>query len=325
MFAGGALPFADVKQSKQHGAPLAVVFISLIPLAFSEVFLEALCEVLGRTEPWWGLLALDLGLLSLMGVLIWGFDRRPVAARPRQIRWWVAGAALTLVLDGIETLLEFVFNLKPGQNTPLWTDILLAAFYLVSLAVMLAAIVGASPVALLRPRVRRAESHQWRRLRSAIPLLLGTAAGYAGGLIWDRALNNDDRKYYMDGAVGMCSGAVSQEYFAQLSQVIPLLLVAVGLEAGLFRHMLHEPVQRAMTAMTVIILCAGEALAISTLPWTNARCGDTLQGWHEYVAFILTLEACSVALASLVWAVTFRSPEPRDRRGTPVLVRTGRR
>jgi hypothetical protein len=32
----------------------------------------------------------------------------------------------------------------------------------------------------------------------------------------------------------LCGAAVDQEYFAQLSQVIPLLLVAVGLEAGFF-------------------------------------------------------------------------------------------
>jgi len=52
---------------------------------------------------------------------------------------------------------------------------------------------------------------------------------------------------------------ISQEYFAQVSQIIPLLLVATGLEASLFRRNVDNPVRRAMTILTIAVLCVGEA------------------------------------------------------------------
>ena len=93
-----------------------------------------------------------------------------------------------------------------------------------------------------------------------------------------------------------------------------MLLVAVGLEARFFERLLDEPRQRAMTIFAVVMLCVGEALAISALPKSNQGCDDLLSGWHEYTAFVLTLEACFVALATLMWALISPSDQARRER-----------
>ena len=108
----------------------------------------------------------------------------------------------------------------------------------------------------------------------------------------------------------LCSGAVDQQYFGQVSQAIPLLLVAVGLESQLFRRLSRDVAVESITwgvaTITVIVLLIGEAFAISALPFSNKGCDNLMAGWHEYLAFIFTLEACSVGLVSLLWALTLR-------------------
>jgi len=102
----------------------------------------------------------------------------------------------------------------------------------------------------------------------------------------------------------MPTGAVSQEYFAQVSQLIPLVLIGVGIEGRYFRTRLKERIPRATIVFTVVWLVAGEALALSALPESNEGCGEVLHGLHEYAAFVLTIEAAFVGLAMLVFALT---------------------
>lgn len=168
---------------------------------------------------------------------------------------------------------------------------------------------------MLTPGGRAKDRDAWERFSPALPLLVGTLAAYVGSVIYWHELEPGAMRTAADPRIvemsegltasqvdALCVGAVDQEYFAQLSQVIPLLLVAVGLEAGFFTRF-KEPVPRAMAIFTFLILCVGEVLAISALPEPNQGCGEILYGLHEYTAFILTLEACFVALATLVWAL----------------------
>ncbi|MEU4689532.1 hypothetical protein [Actinoplanes sp. NPDC023714] len=110
---------------------------------------------------------------------------------------------------------------------------------------------------------------------------------------------------------GDCYGAISQEYFAQTSQIIPLLLVALGIEARFFHRRLDDSLHRAVSNATIFMLCAGEILTLSTLPWSNARCGDLLAPLHEFAAFTISIAACTLALSNLIVAITQRaSPDP---------------
>ena len=98
-------------------------------------------------------------------------------------------------------------------------------------------------------------------------------------------------------------GAIRPEYFSNVSQVIPLLLVALGIERRFFERFLRETVQRAITMFTVLVLCIGELLALSVLPSPNQGCGRVLSAPHEWIAFTTTVFACSTALMLLFWAL----------------------
>jgi hypothetical protein len=135
---------------------------------------------------------------------------------------------------------------------------------------------------------------------------IGTFAAWIGSMFWLTVLDGDTVRSCEDGLRGsgrceslhqqasgwayaggraivrsravldsLCSGAVNQEYFAQLSQVIPLLIVAVGFEAGVLKLRPDEPVQRAMTTFAIALLGVGEALAISALTRSNEGAGTS--------------------------------------------------
>ena len=72
---------------------------------------------------------------------------------------------------------------------------------------------------------------------------------------------------------------------------------------------MQEPVQRTLTLFTVLLLRAGEAIAIATLTSPNQGCGRVLHYWEEYTAFLITPLACLIALATLVWALVAVSPK----------------
>jgi hypothetical protein len=199
--------------------------------------------------------------------------------------------------------------------------------YVVSYAVLFAATVGANPGRVLTRKGRDADPAGWRRFLPAVPLLIGTFAAYAGGsgifyglnLSAIRSISEAMEVASREGVTGpveaLCVGAVKPEYFAQVSQIIPLLLVALGLERRFFERLMREPVQRALTIFTVLLLCAAEAAAIAALPSGNQGCGRVLTYGQEYLAFSLTLSACFIALATLVWALV--APGPSDETRPP--------
>ena len=138
-------------------------------------------------------------------------------------------------------------------------------------------------------------------------MLTGTFAAYVGSNVWLNILEHSARRTCYDET---CHGAVASEYFSALSQVIPLLLVAVGIEAGVFKASLKDDVPRAMTITTVVILCVAEVLALSALVSPNRGSpNEILSEWHEYLTFFVTWEACFIALSLLVWVLIFRSAE----------------
>jgi hypothetical protein len=82
----------------------------------------------------------------------------------------------------------------------------------------------------------------------------------------------------------------------------------LGVELRFFEQFFREPIQRALAIFIVIVLCIGEAIAISTLPSPNEGCGRLLSLWHEFRAFIFSVVACFIALSTLVWALVVASP-----------------
>ncbi|GGS54357.1 hypothetical protein [Actinokineospora fastidiosa] len=87
-----------------------------------------------------------------------------------------------------------------------------------------------------------------------------------------------------------------------MSQVIALLLVALGIEVGHFRSAVTDPNPRLIAILAVSVLCFGEIMGLPALP----RKAEEIFGWHMYVAFIATVEACLVAFATLIWVLVIR-------------------
>ena len=89
----------------------------------------------------------------------------------------------------------------------------------------------------------------------------------------------------------LCEGAISPVFFHQVVGVLPVLLLTLGIEFNYFRRTLTDAGQRAATAATVTVMAAGLVGALSTLPWDGQGCGDVLSSWHEYMAFLLAVQA----------------------------------
>jgi hypothetical protein len=333
---GGQVARDSAKRPGGNGdAALMAAFVTLIPLSFSDQFLNAAYQTAQLDQPPWVLLAVDTGLLTLILMLTLSLWRRVI--KPTSWRtpgWWVAGALLTLALDAV---VQYVLP----NNDSIWINLAVAVTYVASLTFLLAAIVGASPLRIFTRKGRDPSDKAWVRFRATLPLLIGTVAAYVGSIIWSYQLDNHPIRTLVDaelevanhselieGISGfpgkqavyneLCRGAIDQQYFAQLSQVIPLLLVALAFEARFVKRLRQDSVAGSMAIVTVIVLCIGEVLAITALPVANRGCNNVLHDWYEYLVFIVTLTASVIALAALLWSIISLSADDEDGRGARV-------
>lgn len=268
---------------------LFVVFVAFVPLAFSDELVDGSLELVERLRPdtvgpagqiFLPIVdALLLLLLLACAAIYWkktGADRRI-----RKGLLFLGGVGLTVGTDILTDVLRLPLQ-APGR--------------LLLNAVAAFILVGALSLVLL------AFFGDRRDFYSVVPLLAGTLVAYLGSVVWDSYRVMTPACAVSDTP---CAGLIDQEYFAQLSQIIPLILIAVGLEAGFFRRNFTSPARRAVTINTVLILCLGEVMAISALPLKNE--GDALLSpWHEYFAFVVTLEAVFVGIAVVIWILVSR-------------------
>jgi len=109
-----------------------------------------------------------------------------------------------------------------------------------------------------------------------------------------------------------------------------LIAIAIAIEAKYLRQLARTAAGRAITTATIVMLCLGEALALTVLPVPvrDEDSGTRLGGltvWHGYFAFILSLQASFIALIlllkALMWQLGQKEPGCEDRRGNagPVL------
>ncbi|MFI0805662.1 hypothetical protein, partial [Amycolatopsis lurida] len=272
--------------------PITAVFMVLVVLAFSDEFLGAFDEEMELRHRWdWLLAPIDLVILALV-LLTKNLFRRRIggAKRPSVLVWWFVGAILTLALDLLTTVV-IAPRIFPRDLTRLWLDLLTPLPYLVALALILSTTLDARPAMLVSRRARESDQGEWVRLRTSIPLLAGTLAAYYATTWWEYQLGGD----------------VDKEFFAQMTQVIVLLIVALGLEVGFFREAATDPGQRPVVVFAVFILSLGEVMALSALVPS-----EHIFGWHVYAAFVIVVEASLVALATMLWVLLFRTPRPLE-------------
>jgi hypothetical protein len=296
----------STEETTAKGVWLALLALVVIwGLTYTPVFLRG-----------WVLLGVDALLLALLLILTLLLQPILLGSRDsRLLRWWALGAALLLATD----VPELFMPRNPTESPVFWFDPLIILVFIVSLSILGVTTLGVNPSWILTRGGRNKHPKAWTRFFPAIPLLIGVIISNLGVLFWSTldanairsvsdAMDVAQREGFTGDVQSLCMGAITPEYFSSISQVIPLLLVALGIERRFFERFLREAVQRAVTIFTVLVLSIGELLALSVLPSPNQRCGTVLSETHELVAFTTTLTACSIGLTLLFWALVAVPP-----------------
>jgi hypothetical protein len=304
---------------RQRGdrAVFGVVFLMLFAFSYSEQLVSGLFPVVGGggLTAWRvTVVVVDVAVLGLVG-LMKGVVTRADGDAPRLWGWWWTGVAILIAVD--------VLRLFPVEAIGL--DLLTATVYAAAMGLTMAASLNADPLALFSTARRVALPTDWARVRAVVPLVFGTWLCYlAASAFVDyfdlravRALDPATADKVAEMPIPeqmavlsqLCQGAISPVFFELIVEVLPVLLLTLGIEFNYFRRTLTDAGQRAATAATVTVMAAGLVGALSTLPWDGQGCGDVLSSWHEYVAFLFAVQGVFTGLATLVWLLVASTPD----------------
>lgn len=297
-------------------AVVGVIFLMLFAFSYSEQLVSALFSDTGGEHMGWriAVVVVDVVVLGLVGLM-----KRTVTQAdgdaPRLWGWWWTGVAVLIGID--------LIRLLPVQSIRI--DILSATLYAAAMGWTTAASVNADPITLVRTVRRIALPRDWSRVRAIVPLVVGTWICYLAAAAFvdyfeagamrtlDPALAAEvaalTKPEQTTVLAALCEGAISPVFFQQVVGVLPVLLLTLGIEFNYFRRTLTDAGQRAATAATVTVMAAGLVGALSTLPWDGQGCGDILSSWHEYVAFVLSVQGVFTGLATLVWLLIASTPD----------------
>jgi hypothetical protein len=304
---------------RQRGdrAVFGVVFLMLFAFSYSEQLVSGLFPVVGgggQTAWRVAVVVVDVAVLGLVG-LMKGIVTRADGDAPRLWGWWWTGVVILIAVD--------VLRLFPVEAIGL--DLLTATVYAAAMGLTMAASLNADPLALFSTARRVALPTDWVRVRAVVPLVFGTWLCYlAASAFVDyfdlravRALDPATADKVAEMPIPeqmavlsqLCQGAISPVFFELIVEVLPVLLLTLGIEFNYFRRTLTDAGQRAATAATVTVMAAGLVGALSTLPWDGQGCGDVLSSWHEYVAFLFAVQGVFTGLATLVWLLVASTPD----------------
>jgi hypothetical protein len=304
---------------RQRGdrAVFGVVFLMLFAFSYSEQLVSGLFPVVGgggQTAWRVAVVVVDVAVLGLVG-LMKGIVTRADGDAPRLWGWWWTGVVILIAVD--------VLRLFPVEAIGL--DLLTATVYAAAMGLTMAASLNADPLALFSTARRVALPTDWVRVRAVVPLVFGTWLCYlAASAFVDyfdlravRALDPATADKVAEMPIPeqmavlsqLCEGAISPVFFQLIVEVLPVLLLTLGIEFNYFRRTLTDAGQRAATAATVTVMAAGLVGALSTLPWDGQGCGDVLSSWHEYVAFLFAVQGVFTGLATLVWLLVASTPD----------------
>ncbi len=262
---------------------VAAVFLMVLGLTYSDDVVEFLSVVTGHGPGFHHriVFVLDCALVAAAAVLKWRIMRRvqpgmTLGARefvPVLLRsCWSAGAAL---LVGVH-LVTAVVGMSLGVK------LVGSAFFALAMGLVL---LGALDTTGTRAG---ATVNGW-----IVPLVLGTLVVQTATALWFDVIS----------IAGDCADEIAPDFFAQMVQVIPLLLITLGLEMNVLRRSdaLRTPGHYAAPVLTVLMLCVAELLAFSMLVAADRVGCRVAAVWHEYVAFAVCVQATSIALATVVW------------------------
>jgi hypothetical protein len=126
-----------------------------------------------------------------------------------------------------------------------------------------------------------------------IPVVSGALVAQLASALWYPVI---------DVEIG-CAGDVSADYFTNICHIIPVFLLALGVEMNYLRRSRtrFDVGQRVTAVLTIVMLAVSELLAFSMIVKADSpRCGLAAV-WHEYLAFVFTAQTLTTGLATVVW------------------------
>lgn len=284
----------DVSEAAVFTRSTLALLVAFLPLAFSEDLLTFTAEELVQpvATSWW-LPVLDIALYGVIAVLLWPIPHFRLSHWARGL--FLASLGLTVGLDCLAAALGWM---------PRWLELIMLVAYLVAQALIYASI------AMTGEKLTRPTRGMWA---VGGPLLAGTALTWFLGLVqWSGLQRVSESGAQWRAGEYFAPARVDQEYFAQLSQLLPVLIVALAVELRVFDGTsVPSAARRARTAVVAGIAGAGTFAAVLSLPRQD---GDdvmlsNVELWAEYLAYVLTINAVSVAVVALVWALIADRPQ----------------
>jgi hypothetical protein len=301
-------------------AVFGVVFLMVFAFSYSEQVVSQLFPNSGTGGLAWRIVVIvvDAAVLAVVGLMKRAITRAD-GDPSRLWGWWLAGVGVLLGIDALRLL--------PVNSVGL--DVVTATIYAAAMGLTIVSSLNADPLTLLNAGRRVRLPGDWARVRAIVPLVVGTWFCYLAASVYvdlfdvetsrvldsqtEAAIANLSVSEQMSVLSQLCQGAISPVFFQLVAEVIPVLLLALGVEFNYFRRTLTDAGQRAATAATVTVLAAGLVAVLSTLPWDGEGCGDVLSRWHEYIAFLLAVQGVFTGLATLVWLLVSSTPDaPAD-------------
>ena len=262
---------------------VAAVFVLVIAFTYSDDAVLFVCQMLGlphSTPRPWLVFALDCLVVAGTAVLKWRISPEndvKVFLRRLVTGWWGLGAALGvgahLVLIATED-----HRLGLGNTASIWISLLASLVFVASITLL-----------LLSALSERTASRSW-----VVPLVIGTFAVMVAAALWYPAIDFD---------IG-CGSDISSSYFSEVTNIMVVLLLTLGIEMNFVRRKAgsRDPGERVAPVFIVMLLCVALALAITMLAKADLGPFCNLGAvWHEYIAFMITIQAMATALATLVW------------------------
>lgn len=256
---------------------LATAFLLVVGFTFSDDAVEFLLDVTGHsdlavTNRQWLVMAVDLVLVLMSAVLKWRISKsRRLSGR------WLAGAGIVLG-SHLVLILTSEHRAGLGDVAFIWVNLGVSAVFVTAMAMLLVSALS-----------EETTSNGW-----IIPLAVGAFAVQIASALWYPVINTE----------GGCAGEVSPAFFSDMNNINAVIMLTIAIELSYVRRTASEndPGRRVAPVFTVLLTCIALALSFTTLVKADAgpRCG-TAAVWHEYIAFVVNVQALAIGLTTLVW------------------------
>lgn len=264
--------------------PLLVVFGLVIGFTYSDDMVEFALEATGRqgssAAPWL-VFAADVALVLGTAALKWRMNRTEtdLGSFIRQLCTgpWAVGAVLVITTH-LALIMTAEHRSGLSEAAYLGINLLATSIYVTAMTLLLHDALGG-----------KTGSRSW-----LAPLVFGTLVAQLASALWYPVIDLEHE----------CANDISSLYFSDTSNILSVVLLALGVELNYIRRNSKErdPGQRVAPVITVVLMCIGLMLALSIQVKADLgpRCGMAAV-WHEYISFVVTAQSLAIGLATITW------------------------